>query len=178
MARGSLDEAYWYAREAILQDSAFLTGYNTLGVIYMRRERPAWARQVFEAVLDHEPQNAKVMGNLVGALKELGLVEDATRWAARLANLEPFPPYHFFNSGIQAMQARDYAAARDLFGKEVARQAYNPEFHFWLAQANFRLGRLREARHHMEQAMEHSSTQRDHAIYAAKLDWLRGQNTN
>jgi Tfp pilus assembly protein PilF len=178
MARGALSEAYAHARAAVLQDPLYLTAYNTLGVVYMHRDRPDWARQVFEAVLDREPENVKVMGNLVGALKALGLTEDATRLATRLAKLEPYPPYHYFDAGIKAMQAQDYAAARDWFGKELARQAYNPEFHFWLAQANFRLGQLREARRHMEQAMAHSNTQRDHAIYAAKLDWLRGQNTH
>ena len=178
MARSAWAEAYWYAREAVLQDPRYLTAYNTLGVVYMRNERPEWARQVFDAVLEREPENVKVMGNLVGALKALGQTDGAARLAARLARLEPYPPYHYFNAGIEAMRALDYAAARELFAKEVARQAFNPEFHFWLAQANFRLGQVREARRHMELAMQNSNTQHDHAIYAAKLAWLRGQNTN
>jgi Tfp pilus assembly protein PilF len=178
LAQGNLSDAYWYAREAVLQDPRYLTAYNTLGVVYLRQNRPEWARQVFEAVLERETENVKVMGNLVGALQALGQTDEAARLAATLVRLEPHPPYHYFNAGIEAMQAQDYAAARDLFNKEVARQAYNAEFHFWLAQANFRLGQVREARRHMEQALENSTTTHDHAIYAAKLDWLRGQNTH
>lgn len=178
LARGALVDAYWYAREALLQDPRFLMAYNTLGVIYQRQGQPEWARAVYQAVLEREPENLKAMGNLVGALQALGRTDEATQLAARLARLEPFPPYHYFNAGIEAMRAQNYADARDLFSKEVARQAYNPEFHFWLAQADFRLGRVREARRHMELAVQNSITPQDHAIYAAKLDWLRGQNTH
>jgi len=178
MARGAIDDAYWYARQALLQDAHFLAAFNTLGVIYQRQGQPRWALEVFQALLEREPENLKAMGNLVGALQALGRAEEAAKLAASLAKLEPFPPYHYFDAGQQAMRAQDYAGAREMFAKEVARQAYNPEFHFWLAQADFRLGRLREARRHMEMALQNSNTPRDHAIYAAKLDWLRGQNTH
>jgi Tfp pilus assembly protein PilF len=178
MAYGNLSDAYWFAREAVLQDPRYLTAYNTLGVVYLRQSRPDWARQVFEAVLERETENVKVMGNLVSALEALGRTDEAARLAATLARLEPHRPYQYFNAGIEAMQAQDFATARDLFSKEVARQAYNAEFHFWLAKANFRLGQVREARRNMEQALENSTTPHDHAIYAAKLGWLRGQNSH
>ena len=36
VARGQLDDAYWWARAAIAKDRGFLNAYNTLGVIYHR----------------------------------------------------------------------------------------------------------------------------------------------
>jgi Tfp pilus assembly protein PilF len=173
LARGETDSAYWWAREAIRQDRRFLIAYNTLGVLYLRRNQPGWALPLFQALLKREPANAKVMGNLVQALQALGRTAEAAQWQEKLARLEPFPPYHFFNAGIRAMQAGNWREARALFDQEVGRQPFNPEFRFWLAQAQCRLGNLREARRQMELATQNSTSPQDHALYAAKLDRLR-----
>jgi Tfp pilus assembly protein PilF len=178
LVRGLVDDAYWWAREALRQDSTFLAAYNTLGVVYGRRGEQRWAQQVFQAVLAHEPDNTKVMGNLVQALLADGRSDEAQPLLARLAALEPFPPFHFFQAGLAAMQAENWRAARDAFRKEAARQAFNAEVHFWLAQANYRLGDLRAADRHLELARQNSSTPQDHALYGAKLGWLRSRMLN
>ena len=178
LARGALDDAYWWAREALLQDPTFLTAYNTLGVIYTRQGTQRWAQQLFQAVLAREPENTKVMGNLVRSLLAEGRDAEGQALMARLQALEPFPPFHFFKAGMQAMQQQDWRHARELFRKEAVRQAYNAEVHFWLAQANYQLGNLREADRHLELARQNSTTPQDHALYAAKLGWLRAHMVN
>ncbi len=178
VARGALDEAYWYAREAVQQDSHFYSAYNTLGVIYMRQGQPQWALPVLQALLEREPHNAKVMGNLVMALNAAGRAAEADVLAARLASIEPYPPYHFFRAGLLAMQQHEYRVARELFRKEVQRQAFNAEVHFWLARAAQSLGNSREAAKHLELARQNSNTPAEQAIYAAKLDWLRAHQSS
>ena len=69
-----------------------------------------------------------------------------------------------------AMQAGDFATARDLFSKEIARDGYNHEFHFWIAAAYSRLGDKEQARKHLATAMEFSNTRHERDLYAAKLD--------
>jgi Tfp pilus assembly protein PilF len=71
------------------------------------------------------------------------------------------------------MQAGDFKAARDLFAREVERDAYNHEFQFWLASAYYRLGDLVRSRKHLAIAMDFSPTRKDHDLYAAKLDRIR-----
>jgi Tfp pilus assembly protein PilF len=173
LARGRVDDAYWWAREAVLQDPGFLAGYNTLGVVFDRHGQPAAAQRVFERVLEREPANTKVMGNLVLALNAQGRTDEARRLAERLAQIEPYPPFHFFHLGMAAMERRDFAGASELFRKEIKREPSYHEFHYWLAQAQFALGNEPEARRHLEQAMQSSTTARDHDIYSAKLAWLR-----
>jgi Tfp pilus assembly protein PilF len=173
LARGAVDDAYWYAREAVRQDPHFLVAYNTLGVVYLRRRQPQWAQSVFASVLERQPDNTKVMGNEVLALRAIGQPEAAERLAARLALLEPEPPFFYFRAGLAAMDKRDFVVARAMFRKEAEHQAFNPEVQFWLAQANYRLGNVAEAERHLDLAQRNSLTPQDHAIYAAKLAWLR-----
>jgi Tfp pilus assembly protein PilF len=173
LASGAVGEAYWWARQALLQDSSFLPAYNTLGVVYTRAGQRRWAQALFETVLARDPENTKVMGNLVGLLQAEGRSEEARPWAERLSRLEPYPPFHFLQAGQAAMQQQNWRSARDLFRQEAARQPFNPEVHFWLAQAHYRLGNWREADKQLELARLNSSTPQEHALYAAKLGWLR-----
>lgn len=173
LAGGRADDAYWYAREAIRQDPAFTASYNTLGVIYYRRGHLAQAERILAYALEREPRNTHVMSNMASVLAGLGRVAESRELEKRLAQLEPDPPFAYFNRGLAAMREGDYRSARDLFSKEVDRAPFYHEFHFWLALALANLGENERARRHLAQAMEYSTTRRDHDIYAAKLDRIR-----
>jgi tetratricopeptide (TPR) repeat protein len=174
LAQGRIDDAYGWAREAIRQDPRLALAYNTLGVVYLRHGDLAAAERAFDYVLAREPKYTQALANLADALARQGRTAEADALRHRLAQLEPDPPFHFFNLGQAAMERGDYRAARDLFAREVARADYNPEFHFWLALANYRLGDLEAARRQLTQALDNSTSRRDRDLYAAKLAWLRG----
>jgi Tfp pilus assembly protein PilF len=173
LAAGDVDNAYWWAREAVRQDSKFLSAYNTLGVVYHRHGNREASERVLRYVLDVEPANIHALSNLVAVLKESGRATESASLAARLAEIEPDPPFKFYNLGIAALEKGDYKAARDLFEKEIERAAYYHEFHFWLAIAHLNLGETRQARKHMALAVENSTTRGDHDLYAAKLDRIK-----
>lgn len=175
LAAGQIDAAYWWAREGIRSVPAYLSTYNTLGVIYQQHGNFAEAETVLRQVLALEPENTLAMGNLVGVLKALGRADEAQQLAARLATIEPYPPYHFFDLGIAALKAGDFKAARSLFQREIKRAAYEPEAHFWLAIANAYLGEPRKAEKHLQLAIDNSTTVSARALYSAKLDWLKAQ---
>ena len=121
------------------------------------------------------PENTAAMGNLVRVLQQRGAKDEAAHLQRQLAELEPFPPYHFFDLGIAAMQRADYPEAARLFRRELRRAAYQHEFHFWLALAELGLGEPEKAKRQLGLALENSTTQRERTLYAAKLDWLRQQ---
>lgn len=173
MVQGKLDEAYWWARAAIEHDNTFLMGYNTLATVYQRRGDLDRAEKALRFARSHDARNTVILFNLSEVTASLGKAEESARLKAELARLEPYPPFHFFNLGQQAMQDGDYKKARAMFVREVQRAPYYHEFHFWLAKAAFALGNLKEADKHMSLALNNSTTRSETAIYAGKLANLR-----
>lgn len=173
LREGRLDNAYWWAREAVRTDPEWLAGYLTLGVVYRARHRPDDALQALERVAAREPDNLPALTNRILVLRDLGRVATANTLAQRLAALDPHPPFSYFNDGMAALREGRAEVARRLFTQEVARAPNHPEFEYWLAVACSRLDDADGARRHLTRAIEASSTARDHELYTAKLDRLR-----
>ncbi len=173
LARGQLDDAYWWARDAIAQDSGFRDSYNTLGVVYRRHGNLREAERVYRQLLEREPENPTVISNLAAVLTASGQLEAAQALLQQLQRIEPYPPFHYLDRARIALNSGDFRAAIGLFNKELAR---NPSYHaaqFGLAAAYFQLGDFGSAREHLTAAMQNSTTRRDHELYAAKLERLR-----
>ena len=175
LARGLVDEAYWWARAAIVQAPQLRTAYNTLGVVYMHHADMNAAEQVFASLLRQDPHDKQALANLATMLDTVGRFGESAAARAVLARLEPYPPFHFFRLGTAAMEQGDFKNAKRMFAKEVDRAEYSSEFHFWLALANFRLGDADEARKEMQLAVKNSTSRGDHDLYAAKLERLRSE---
>ena len=178
LARGDVTDAYWWARAAVGQDPELVSAYNTLGVILRSHGNPVEAEKVLAYALQRDPNNTRIVANLIRVMNDLGQVANAQALTRRLALLEPNPPYSYFDLGMQAMRDRDYTSARDLFAKEVARAPFDHEFHFWLASAYASLGDDEQARRQMLLALAYTSNRRDHDLYAAKLDRIRASKVN
>ena len=173
LAADNVDDAYWFAREAIRQDPQFVTLYNTLGVVYRRHGNLDEAAKVLAHGLKYEPRNISLMSNMATVLADLGRIAESRELEAQLAQIDPEPPFAFFNRGVAAMRAGDFSAARDFFTKEIDRAPFYHEFHFWLALALFNLGDNERAGKELALAMENSTTRRDHDLYAAKMVRLK-----
>lgn len=173
LADGRIDEAYWHARAAIEAEPTFLASHNTLAVVYLRRGASLQAERVLQQLLAAEPANAAALANLAHLYERQGRAGEAASLQQRLARLEPYPPYHFFQRGLEAMERRDYALARTMFQKEIERAAYHHEFHFGLALASYGLGDVKEAQRQLALAMKASTRDADRQLYAGKLEKLR-----
>ena len=170
---GRLDDAYWWARNAVARSPDFAAAYNTLGIVYLHHGDFDASSKVLAYLLQRDPDNTQALSNAVVVLDRLGRSDEAGPLRAHLAQLEPYPPYHFFFLGTAAMRRGDYRSARQLFAREVDRAAYSGEFHFWLGLADYKLGEIDEARRQLAIAMENSTSESEHALYAGKLERLR-----
>lgn len=175
MALGQLSRAYWWARAAWLQSPRLTAALNTLGVVYRRHGDTAPAENAFREVLRREPGNTQAMGNLAQLLRSTDRLAEAQAWEEKLAKLEPYPPFKFFDLGVAAMRTGDYAGARRFFLKEIDRAAYFHEFYFWLALANVGLGRWDDVREALAKAEEVSTSVRQRQLYAAKLESIKAK---
>lgn len=173
LAENKFDEAYWWARNLLAAHPDHLNGYNTLGVVYQRSGRFAMAEKVFRAGLVREPENTHLMNNLIPTLAGLGKGAEAAALKAKLASIDPTPPFHYFRKGQSAMVRGDYREAKTMFAKEVRRSPLYHEFHFWLAMAQLGLGERSAAREQLHLAMETSNTKELSRRYSAKLEHLR-----
>ena len=176
LAAGRVDAAYWWARAAVEKEPALVTSYNTLGVIYQKRGLDPMAEKVFRHALVLAPENTMLMDNLAPVLAAQGKTDEARALTARSAALLPAPPFHYFELGMKAMMAADYAQAKNQFASEVRRAPFNHEFRYWLAIAHLRLGETHSARKEMAIALENSSGSSEAPRYASKLALLRAQN--
>lgn len=173
MTEGDLRLAYAWARAGLRQDPTFQLALNTLAVVYVRGGHHAAAERALREALARDNGNTRALGNLVALLRTQGRTSEADEAASRLAALEPDQPFRYFELGQQALAAGEATTARALFLKEMQRDADYHEFHFWLAQAEARLGNAAAARHHLERAAELSPEAGTRLRYSAKLEKLR-----
>ena len=173
LTRGEVSDAYWWAREAIRKDPELLSAYITLGVVYRTRQHPELAEQALQRVMAREPSNTKAMSNRVLVLHDLGRHKEAEALTQQLAQLDPHPPFSYFQEGMAALREHRFETARALFAKEVDRAPYHHEFQFWLAITYLELHDAGRATAHLTKAMEVSTTRKDHDLYAAKLGRLK-----
>lgn len=173
LSRGQMDDAYAYAKQAILKDRRFAAAYNTLGVIYQRKDLKPRAEQAFGAALELEPTSRPALANQANLLASQQRHVEAAALRGRLSRVETEPPFMHFDIGRAAVMAGDYRQGRDHLLRELDRDPDYHEFHFWLAQALAGLGDSKGAREHLLLARNNSTTRHDHALYAAKLERLQ-----
>lgn len=175
LAQGRTHDSYWWVREALRHDPGFLAGVNTLAVIYTRLGHLPEAEQALRHVLAQEPDNTSALSNLVRLLERTARPNEAASVGARLARLQPHPPFHFFDLARLAQSAGDHASARTLLLRELRLQPYQHEVHYWLAVSYGQLGERRLAARHIAKALENSTSRASHELYSAKLEKLRAQ---
>jgi Tfp pilus assembly protein PilF len=175
MLRGELDDAYAWTRAAVDADPAFLSAYNTLGIVYARRGNLDLSATAFAHVLEHEPDHTRALSNLAEVYLRQGRSADAAALQQRLARLDPEPPFAAFNIGMDAMRRGDFKAARDAFAREAARTGYSTEVTYWLGVAHYRLGDTKQATKYLNQALESSASRSDQERLSTKLSRLKRQ---
>lgn len=173
LVRSDIAQAYAYAREAVLRDPGYASGFNTLGVIYRRHGLAEPAERVFAHALRIDPEHRAVLENLALLLESQQRVAEAVPLRQTLSRIEAEPPFQQFDLGHEALARGEYAAAKTHFERALRRDPEYHEFHHALAIALAGLGDSGRATHHLALAHENSVTRRQQAIYAGKLERLK-----
>ena len=178
LSQNNIDDAYWYARQAIDEDPAFLSAYNTLGVIYRRHDNLAQAELAFREILKYDNKNLMAISNLAETLQKEGKTHESKILLTTLHELQPVAPFHYFELGKQALQNGKPREAINLIKKEMQRDPYYHEFHLWLALSYMKIGNMSEAKEELLQARTNSITRTSFDFYTGKMERLNASLTN
>jgi Tfp pilus assembly protein PilF len=173
LATGEASRAYWYARAALEADPTFTAAANTLGVIYWNLGQKALSEQALRFTLEREPGYVPALTNLVQMLNAEGRTTEAQSVAKELAEAQRYPPFYFYDLGMQALNAQDFEDAVRQFKKDLAQRPYDSQSHFGLAMAAMHLGDMPQARKELQVAIKNATTDDQRALYAAKLRQLK-----
>jgi len=174
LAAGDRGAAYWWARAALREAPDYVPAYNTLGVIYLDRE-PQLAERVFRFRLADAPDDPIVLSNLAVALARQGRDDEAGQVRRQLAALDRYRPFALLDQGNAAIASGDARAAMKFYRQELKHLPYSAELHYAIAVASARLGDMRGAREHLDEAMQLSINLSDRDLYAGKLEQLRAR---
>jgi tetratricopeptide (TPR) repeat protein len=165
LARGRMDDAYWWLRGARDQDPGFANLYNTLGVLYRHRGALPEAERALRAALALDPGNEHVAGNLAGLQVALGRAPAGAEG--------PRPASSRYAQARQALDDGQLKPALLMLQGELGLTPRNPELHHLLAITQDRLGNTARARWHLERATEYSTMDAQRQRYAGKLERLK-----
>ena len=168
LTTGDQTAAYWHVRAAVLHDPQFAPAQITLGVIHRRQGNLQLAEHTLMHVLTLEPANTSALTNLVSLLGAAGREAESLHWQGKLLAAQPIAPFHHLDLGKKALAEGDLKKARDLFLREHGLGNDSHEVHFWLANAYYQLGDLRQTRNHLDLAVKNSPSRNTRALYAAK----------
>ncbi|MBT9487536.1 MAG: hypothetical protein IV093_08510 [Rubrivivax sp.] len=172
LAAGRLDDADAHVRAALQRAPRLVAAWNTLALLHRRRGDDRRATGAWQQALAAEPDNTRVLANLVDLYSATGRPEAAAPLRARLLQLEPVAPFEWTRRGQAALAEGRHALAREAFLQELARDPFQHEAHAGMAQAEAGLGHLAAVRRHLALARDASPTLQQRALYGAKLDRL------
>lgn len=170
------DAAYPWARAAVRHDPGHTAAWNTLAVLYLRKERHALALSVLQHALAAEPDHEPALANLVPLLRALGRPQDAQAALARREAVASRGSLQHYEAGLQALARQEWPEARQHLLRALRRTPEHADVHFALARAEAGLGRAQAAAHHLALAARHSPSAARRAQYQGKLERLRLQH--
>ncbi len=143
---------------------------NNRGILLLRRGRVREAARVYEDGVELHPQNVPLLTNLVRAYQLLGEQDRAGELLDVLEDLDSASPFFYVYRGDTALAAGDSALALDYMRRALRTDSELPEVHVGLVRVYLALGRLREARHHLERALRLDATHEEARRYAALME--------
>ncbi len=177
LTRGELNQAYYYAADALRSDARFVPAYATLASAYRRAGFPQQAEITLRAGLSLEPENYALLSNLV-LLLEPSPPPDYDLLVQRLAQQQQKirNPYRWADKAEQAYQEGDYRTSLMLYRRALEHGDYIHEFYFGIAKNLLALDQPEQAQRFLRQAHDLSPTLTQQARYHRKLEMLARLN--
>lgn len=146
--------------------------WNNTGVLSQRMGDAATAEHWFLRAAKQNPRLTSVVYNLVALYQSRGDSTRAAFWQARADTILRNDPYYQFSLAERNAQSGTYDGAIRYYRRAISLDGGAQLFHFGLARAYVKIGRLRDADRELVIA-ERLSSGADQQRYQTKLDALR-----
>ena len=173
LMQGKVNEAYWFAKAALQEDTRFYNAYLSLAIIYRTVHHPELAEMVLERVAEYDPNDANLLTDQELVLKDLGRDAEAKDVAQRLAILEQDKPWGLYFRAQTEFKAGHYDNAKRLYQQEIKRDPEHHEFEYGLALTYLKLKDTQNAVIHLERAIELCTTTHPRDLYQLELDRIK-----
>ncbi|MFI5029515.1 MAG: tetratricopeptide repeat protein [Reyranellales bacterium] len=118
--QGRLEEAEALCRETLKTDARHVGALHLLGVIGLRRRRPADALQAFDRVLKLQPDTPELLNNRAMALYDVGRHDEALKSFDRALTLRPRYPEALNNRAGMLYALRRVGEAAETYARMLA----------------------------------------------------------
>jgi len=172
LAQGKPGDAQAWLDRALALDPEDATLWNNAGVLSERLGAMAEAEARFLRAARRNPRQASALYNLVSLYESRGDATRSSYWKERADRVLRRDPFYQYSLGERKAEAGRYADAVRDYRRAIALDGRERLFHFGLARAYVKLGKLEQARKELDAAARLSEGA-ERRRYEAKLDALR-----
>lgn len=172
LAKGRLAESQTWLDQALALDPDDATLWNNAGVLSERSGDMAGAEGRFLRAARRNPRHTSVLYNLVALYQARGDATRATYWKERADRVLRRDPFYQFSLAERNAQAGAYDEAVRYYRRAISLDGRERLFHFGLARAYVKQGKLDRAAKELDVASRLSEGA-ERQRYQAKLDALR-----
>jgi tetratricopeptide (TPR) repeat protein len=143
-----------------------------MGVARSHQRRFEESEECYLKALKIDGRDSVAMSNLADLYRKTGDQEKAEKWAKKVERFRKKNPYYHFALGERAYGSGDFEAAVGHYRDALKRNSREHHFHFALAKAYMRLGKLEEVASALEKAKKHAPDEWGKERYDQKLEIL------
>ena len=171
---GDMDAAAARIREALEIDPTLEQAYSSLAGIYLSKKQYKEAAELAERHLAANPKSLEAMTVRAEAYRLLGdKAKAAEAKAAMEAAQADMTADDFYRQGVALYNAANVAAAKEAFGRALAKDANHPKSHYMLGLCYASTSENAKAREHLTKFLELAPNDNDAAQAKEMLETLK-----
>ncbi len=170
LTEGNNLDAFRYFVKALKLDPEVSFIWSNLAVAYDRNNQEEAAEKAFLQSLSinqgkDELTAMSIMSNLARHYTRQGNIQEAAVYEEKVRSYRDMNPYYHYSMGAIAFYEESYENSIGHYNEAIKRKSGEPQFHYALALAYFKSGKIEEAEKSMEKAVSYSRDRRIEEYY-------------
>ncbi len=181
LSEGSTLDAFRYFVKALKLDPEVSFIWSNLAVAYGRNNQEEAAEKAFLQSLavnqDKDELTAmSIMSNLGRHYTRQGKIEQAALYEEKVRSYRDMNPYYHYSMGEIAFYEESYEHSIGHYNEAIKRKSDEAQFHYAMALAYLKLGKIGEAEKSMQKAISYSKDRRIEEYYSQVWAELSANN--